>query len=356
MPPRPQLVAARPTLRVGGRDYPALSETLLALEVCEDTAGLYRCEARFTNWGGQRGGPGYLHFSRQPLDFGKPFEVAWGDQTFFNGRITALEARFPDGAVPEFAVLAEDALQAFRQTRRTRVFNDLSDADVFERLARDHGLQAQVDLSSRTHRLLAQVNQSDLAFLRDRARATGAELWIADGSLHATTRPQRRGGEPVALTYGDNLRTFTALADLAPQRTKFVVSGWDVDDKSALQAEATDRALSNESVGGESGAAMLQSAFGERVETLAHTVPVTTDEAQAVADAAARWAGRRFVTGQGECDPAAGLRVGGRVRLANVGPLFGGEHYVTEVRHTFDTAKGLRTFFRTECAVLRPAN
>jgi len=356
MPPRPQLVAARPTLQVEGRDYPALSETLLALDVCEDTGGLYRCEARFTNWGGQRGGPGFLHFSRQPLDFGKPLAVAWGDQTFFSGRITALEARYPDGAAPEFAVLAEDAFQEFRQTRRTRVFNDLSDADVFQQLARDHGLQTQVDLNGPTHRVLAQVNQSDLAFLRDRARALGAELWIADGRLHAATRPQRREGEPVELIYGANVRTFTALADLAHQRTKFVVSGWEVGGKSPLKAEAAADTLSSETAGGESGAAVLESAFGERIETLAHSVPVTADEARSVAEAAARWAGRRFVTGQGECDPAAGLRVGGRVRLANVGPLFGGEHYITEVRHTFDTARGLRTFFRTECAVLRPAN
>lgn len=356
MPPRPQLVSARPVLRVDGQDYPALSETLLALEVLEDTAGLYRCEARFTNWGRQRGGPGFLYFSRQTLDFGKALVIAWGDQTFFTGRITALEARFPDAAAPEFAVLAEDAFQEFRQTRRTRVFNDQSDADVFQRLAQDHGLQAEVDLSGPTHRVLAQVNQSDLAFLRDRARALGAELWIAEGRLHATTRPQRRDGAPIELNYGANLRAFTVLADLAHQRTKFVVSGWNVSGKSPLKAEATDAALSNETSGGDSGARILQQAFGERVETLAHTVPVTADEAQSVAETAARWAGRRFVTGQGECDPAASLRVGRRVQLSQLGPLFGGEHYVTEVRHTFDSTKGLRTFFRTESAVLRPAN
>jgi phage protein D len=356
MPPTAQLVSARPILRVDGRDYLALSETLLALEVFEDIAGLYRCEARFTNWGQQSGGPGFLFFSRQTLDFGKTLVVAWSDQTLFSARITALEVRFLEGATPEFVVFAEDAFQDFRQTRRTRVFNDQSDADVFQRLAQDHGLQADVSISGPTHRVLAQVNQSDLAFLRDRARALGAELWIADGRLHAATRPQRREGATSDLTYGSNLRTFTALADLAHQRTKFVVSGWDVSGKKPIKAEATDSALSSETGGGDSGSSVLQQAFGERIETLAHTVPVTADEAQSAAEAAARWAGRRFVTGHGECDPSVGLRVGGRVCLSQVGPLFTGEHYITEVHHTFDTAKGLRTFFRTECAVLRPAN
>ena len=38
---------ARPTIRVGGDDKPALAQGLLGLLVAEHVSGLYRCEARF---------------------------------------------------------------------------------------------------------------------------------------------------------------------------------------------------------------------------------------------------------------------------------------------------------------------
>jgi uncharacterized protein len=36
------------------------------------------------------------------------------------------------------------------------------------------------------------------------------------------------------------------------------------------------------------------------------------------------------------------------VDVKNVGPLFGGKYYLSEVRHLFDGARGIRTFFTAE--------
>jgi hypothetical protein len=41
----------------------------------------------------------------------------------------------------------------------------------------------------------------------------------------------------------------------------------------------------------------------------------------------------------------ARLRVGAKVELKGLGPLFSGHYYLVEVRHTFDGARGLRTEF-----------
>src|ERR1051325_2412373 len=243
MPDRDFITSSRPTINVDGRDDVSLGGGRLSLLVAEDTAGLYRCEATFGNWGSKNGGLDYLYFDRRTLDFGKTFQIKLGSDVIFDGRITGLEAQFPDHQGARITVLAEDRFQDLRMTRRTRAFADSSDSDVFNRIASDHGLSSSIDVSGPTHKVLSQVNQSDLAFMRERARAIDAEVWMDGSTLHAKSRAGRGSGT-LDLTYGGNLREFSALADLAQQRTSVTVGGWDVSGKQAVKYEATDSVVS----------------------------------------------------------------------------------------------------------------
>ncbi|HYN84562.1 MAG TPA: hypothetical protein VER32_04870 [Pyrinomonadaceae bacterium] len=348
MPDTAPISVARPTILVGGTEDLSLREGLLGLVVAEDTQGLYRCEATFGNWGAQGSGVNYLYFDRRTLDFGKTLQIKLGTETVFDGRITAIEGQFPDHEGPRVVVLAEDRFQDLRMTRRTRAFEDTTDADVFSRIANDHGLTPAVDVNGPRHRVLAQVNQSDLAFMRDRARAVDAEVWMSGSTLNVKSRTGRDAGTH-ALTYGGNLREFAVIADLAHQRSSVAVSGWDVAGKSAVKFEADDSTVRGELGNDESGASILQSALGgARKEQVAHAVPFTSEEAQGRAEAYYRALARRFVVGRGTAVADAKIRVGGHVEVENVGPLFGGKYYLCEVRHLFDGARGIRTFFTAE--------
>ena len=338
---------ARPTLRVGGQDSPELAQGLLSLRVEENTSGLFRCEATVGNWGSVGGRPGFLYFDRRTLDFGKEFQVKLGPDTVFDGRIMGLEAQFPQGQPAALTVLAEDRFQDLRMTRRTRTFTDVSDADVMRQVAGEHGLSPQADVPGPTHKVLAQVNQSDLAFLRERARAADAELWVEGRTLHAKARAGRDGGT-VRQGYGRELREFTVLADLAGQRTSVAVNGWDVAGKDGLHHEATASVLGGELKGLASGVSILQEKLGPRKEALAHTVPLTRQEAQLTAEAFFKGIARRFVTGRGVAEADGRLRVGSYVDLEGLGPLFSGTYYVSEVRLLFDGTHGIRTEFVAE--------
>lgn len=344
--------AARPTINLDGRDVADLADGLLGLTIVENTAGLYRCEAMFGNWGGVNGRIGYVYFDRQMLDFGKPFKVIYADETLFEGRIMALEALYPELGLRSLTVLAEDRFQDLRMTRRTRAFTDVTDADIVRQIARDHGLTDSVDLPDIQHKLVAQVNQSDLAFLRERARRNGAEVWMAGSRLYAKSHTSR-GGATIALTYPGSLREFSVLADLTHQRTSVTVTGWDVAGKQAIRSEATDSTIRGELNGDVSGVSILQRALGQRKEQLAHPVPLTAQEAQAEADAYFRMSARQFVVARGLAAVQPQMHVGSFVQVASeeVGPLFGGQYYVTEVRHLFDRT-GIRTEFRAERAGL----
>ena len=336
------LQSARPEFSIDGSAKPDLSEDLLSLEVLEDTEGLYRFEATFSNWGDNNHKIDFRYFGRDVLEFGKTIEVKAGTQTLFQGRITALEAHFLEGRPPEITVLAEDRFQDLRMTRRTRTFPDASDADVIRTIASDHGLQADVNVDGPVHKVLAQTNQSDLAFLRERARAVDAELWM-DGRTLLARQHTSRSTATLTLTYGNELRTFTAAADLARQCTAVSVSGWDVSAKSAIALEANEAAVRPELNGFDSGSSILQQKFGARKQSFAHTVPLSSGEAQKEAEAVYRRLARRFVTGVAVAQTTPGLRVGAFVDVQNVGPLFGGKYYVCESRHLFDGRAGLRT-------------
>ena len=338
---------ARPTIRIDGQENASLSGGLLELRVDETADGLYACEASFGNWGPRDGATGFLYFDRRALEFGKALEIRLGTESIFRGLVTALEGRFPEGDAPRVSVLAEDCLQELRMTRRTRTFADVSDADVFQAIASDHGLRPDVDISGPTHKVLAQLDQSDLAFLRERARAIDAELWVDDRTLKACARQARNEGT-VRLGYGNALRELTVAGDLAHQRTSVKVGGWDVSAKQALEHEATESVVSGELKNGVSGASILSSALGDRKESVAHTVPLTLPEAQARAESLFRRRARRFVSGRGVAETTSALRVGAYVTLEGLGPLFNGAFYVSWVRHLFDGSHGLRTEFGVE--------
>jgi len=340
------VTGARPSIEIEGQRDATLTSALLALLIVESCDGLYRCEATFGNWGGAEHG-GFQHFDRSKLEFGKSFAVKLADGALFDGRISAIAAAFPDGGPPQVGICAEDRLQDLRMTRRTRSFDDKSVADVIRSIAGDHGLQPQIDLSGGTYKLLAQVNQSDLAFVRDLARREDAQVWVERSSLKAAQRARRNGGT-VELAWAGKLREFHVSADLAHQRTKLVAAGWNVGDKEAAKHEATETAIRAELKGGASGAQTLQSAFGERADTLAHGLPTTGAEARVLAEASFRHLARRFVVGRGVAETTPDLRVGAKVKLDGIGPLFEGEYTVTGVRHRFDAKTGLRTEFQCD--------
>lgn len=344
--------ASRPTILVDGEIRAVLGDALLqSLLIEESTLGLFRCEARFINWGPREDGEFLLLFDQDWFDFGKPFAVQLGppgsEKRLFNGRITAIEAQYPQRRPPEVTVLAEDRFQDLRMERRTRFFEDVSDSDVVNQIAAQHGLTAQVDAEGPTYRMLAQLNQSDLAFLRERAAAIDAELWMDDRTLHCQTRSQRDAGT-VTLEYGRSLLEFSVLADLSHQRSSVRVSGWDVGSKEAIDVAAGAGTISGELNGHRGGSTILAQALAERNERIVCAVPLSTAEAQAMADARYRARARRFLCGTGLTDGKPDIRVGTTVDLQGLGERFNGRYYVTLARHTFDLINAYRTTFEVE--------
>jgi phage protein D len=352
MSPTALLESFAPSIQVDGSVNEQFTRDLAFLRVTETTQGLYSCEMTLTNVGPTDAAADFLYFDRSLLDFGKRLEVTVRvgdrDMTLFAGKIMALEAEFAGSQPPTLTVLADDGLQDLRMTRRTRSFEDISDTQLFEQIARDHGLTPAVDVNGPTHKVLAQVNQSDLAFMRERALLLGAELWLDGDTLNVAVRTGR-GNPEIPLDVQQNLISFRATADVANLRSSVTVSGWDVGNKEAIKETAEESAISAEAAAGRSGTSILKEAFGERKEVIAHSMPLNGTEAQAYAEAYFRMMARRFVVARGVVSEALdGFHVGAVIDVTGAGPFFNGKYALSEVEHTYDLQNGFRSHFTAE--------
>ncbi len=337
------MAPARPVIEVDGQRQDRLETALLAMTLSDGLDTMAHAELNFGNWGGNM--PGFQWFGRDILEFGKPLLVTLAGETLFDGRITALGGEFPDGGPPKFTVLAEDRLQDLRMTRRTRSFTETSLADVARSIASDHGLTAEVELDAASQPAIAQVNQSDLAFLHDLAQREDAAVWVKGDTLHVA---RRRDAARVELAWAGSLREFSVLADLAGQASALVASGWDTATRQAATHRADAAAIASELGGDASGAAILESAFAARTATIAHALPRDAMEARAIAEAQFRRQARRFVTGHGVAETSAAITPGAVLALTGLGPLFDGEYRATHVTHRFNAADGLASHFACE--------
>jgi phage protein D len=347
-----------PVFKVDGQVARDLARDIESLEVVESTDGMktlaFTLVAR---------GPGSdpqaeetLYLDGRVVDFGKELEVSIGAAEeaciVFKGLVSAIEGRFGQGGEPRVNVFAEDGLMALRMTRRMRTYEQTTDADIARTLAGEHGLSADVDADGPTYSVVQQWNQSDLAFLRERARGVQAEIWL-DGARLCFKSRGKRDATSLELTQGGDLLAVQLRADLAHQRTQVRISGYDATARDVIDEEAGEEAVLSEVSGGRIGPAVVQSAFGQRVSHRVRENPLTAPEARDWARAEMLRRARSFVTVSGVTSGSPAMVVGSKLTLNEVGKAFEGDGYtVTRVCHTYDLSHGHRTHFEAERATV----
>jgi uncharacterized protein len=352
------LVSAKPIFKIDGQVNTGLATGCFRLEAIEDDTGLASLEAVFLNLDHPAEGKpvDFLYFDRKLWDFGKKVEVAFQvdteEKTVFQGLVTAIGGEFPEAREPELIIHAEDALALLRMRRRTRVFENSTDADVIGHVASAAGVDPDVQLDGPSHVQHLQVNQSDLDLLRERTAALDGLMSLRDRAFKAGQR-SAAADPPIRLTNYNELLRFSVLADLAHQRTKVRVHGWDVAAKQATHEDAdADAARAATGGSGRTGPEILTDMWSEAAEDLHLEMPATTDEARALARAAMQRRARAFVRGRGIANGNPALRVGARVDLVDIGAFFSGVYQLTAVRHWFDMNYGYRTHFEASRAAL----
>ena len=351
----PSTISARPTIRIDGQELPLMTQNISRLRMREALGGLSTLEMALVDiLSFADGHVGYGATAESPIKLGAAIKAYMGSteepQEIFDGFITAVEAEVGPDTPPLFTLLAEDKLFKARKTRRSRTFESSSPADIVRSIAGDHGLTPEVrDGLDEPNGTWAQINESDLAFLRRILDRFDADIQVVGGSLQAGPCA-RDARTTVSLTLGTNLTRARMTADLADQVTEIRVGSFDPATGDAVSASATQGEMGPGA--GKDGASILKDKFSIRREHVGHQGPMTDSEGDKVARAYFGKRSRRFVRVDAAAQGDGRIRVGSHVTIAGVNPFFTNTYVVTEAIHRFDLANGYLTEFLAEGAYM----
>jgi phage protein D len=320
----------------------------------EHETGMSSLELRLSNFGSFSSGLADMVFEDGTIiKLGTEIKIFAGTVNspteIFRGKVTGLEGRFPSNGPPDLVVLAEDALQSARMTRRTKNWDSTTLSAIASQVANNLGLTPVVDGLDTNVNTQQQFNETDLHFLRRILARYDADVQIVGTELHASPRSQTQRNL-MELDLNSQLKQVRVIADLAHQVTQVTATGWDYQQGQDISVTSQTTSLGPGS--GRTGADWQQQAFAMRFEHIGRFATLDTADAQALVDAEYAQRARSFVVAHGVAEGNPNLRVGSYLKLNGIGPRFSNTYYTNATVHHFDTANGYETRFCAECAYL----
>ncbi len=337
------VISARPRVRIADEIRSDINTALLDMQVRLPLSGMASAEIRMVNWRANDadGGAG---FPFQEIEMGERLELLSGeqrDEVIFDGEITAIEERYGNGA-PQLVLLAEDKLHRLAKIRHSRVFEEMSVADVIGQIASEVSLQANAEVGD-AQESWHQLNESNLAFLMRLLSPYDIALRIQNGELRA--RPEEEDSTPEVLHPQNNVRHLRIIADLNRQPTEVKVVGFNpaANDEVAAEEDAL-----TPSPAGQSAAALLNDLGWEATAYAPHPFARTQAEAQGWAEGRFRHRAKRFLHGEILCSGVPSLRSGREVELNGVSSRLQGRYQVVDCHHHFDNGEGYTTRIKVQ--------
>lgn len=335
------------SIRVNGTRLPAAAqEDLRSVTVQEDLRALSMFTLELHNWDDRLL---QVSWSDSPLfAVGNEVEI-WlgyvGDlYKVMLAEITSLEPVFTTDQPPLLLVRGYDHRHRLARGRTTRTFVQMKDSAIAGQLAREAGLRAQVEDTKVTQRYVIQSNQTNWAFLRQRAGLLGYEIYVKEKVLHFRS-PKAAGPPSDKLSLGADITEFSPRLSTLAQASDVTVRGWDVKEKKAV----TGTARTAPGPGARTaGPAVAQRAFGAAPMTLVGEPARSTAEAGPIADG---WFGAMalaYVEGDVVAHGRPRLSAGTTVDISGAGQRFSGSYYVTSVTHTVTPDHGYQTSFTVQ--------
>ena len=154
----------------------------------------------------------------------------------FQGEITALETQFTEQTQAPIIIRGYDPSHRLHRGYHNRSFQNMTDSDVVEKIADEVGIKVdQLDDSGEPHDYLFQENQTNMAFLRDRASRNGFELFVRDGKLNFR---KPKADDKLELTWLEDVRSLQVRVTSSEQVKSVEVRGWDYTTKEPIVSTA----------------------------------------------------------------------------------------------------------------------
>ena len=302
---------------------------------------------------------------------GNSVEVSMGYvddlQEIFSGEITTVTSTFPDSGAPTVRIEAKTRLHWLQGDKKTKTFQSMTDKQIAEQIGQKLNLTVEAEDAQIQYDYVMQPNQTDLEFLKERARRIHFEVLVEDKTL-IFRKAKESDSEIFTLVWGNTqaglaggpktlpLKSFSPTINTSKPVNKVTVRGYDPKSKQAIvgQAGNQDTTMGRSQGGGDATA----SAFGRSREHVQVNIPVASQsEADDHAKAIYNQRAMTFVTGTAETIGVPDLQWGKVVMVQGVGPRFSGYYgdgyaYAPDcplVRERIVTPSG-RVIYRTRSA------
>ena len=260
-------------------------------------------------------------------------QVHQGD--ILEGEITAIEAHFNESTQAPIIVRGYDVAHRLHRGHHNRSFQNMTDSDIVKKIVDEVKIKVgQIDNSGEPHDYVFQENQTNLAFLRERAARIGFELFVQDSKLNF--RNPKADKEEISLKWLSNLHSFRVRVTSAEQVKEVEVRAWDYSQKRSIVATAkTEQVITATKNGKGSEASSKFNGQPSKPKRIVVDQPVfKPKEADAIAQSLCNELGGQFVQADAKAEGNPNIRPGRVVKLEGMGQ-YDGKYYITETRHLY---------------------
>jgi phage protein D len=283
------------------------------------------------------------------FEAGKEITVKLGyNQKFekmIEGEIVRLDFAYETHSPISMTLIGFDRMFRLNRTKNSRSFIKMTDSQMAKQIASEMGLQADVESTSQKFDYVFQNNQSNLNFLKERAKRIDYEVEVEKKKLvFRKARHESRKGS-VNLVWDRTLMEFHPKIDATKIVDEIVVTGWNPKTKKLIKgkAKAGDE---KKPIRGDSGSSALKGKFkGSNSKTFKVDSPlVSQEEANTIAKARLNQINMEYITGYGVAVGEPKIQAGKLININGVGDMLNGEYYIVACEHIF-SARGYRTYF-----------
>lgn len=228
------------------------------------------------------------------------------------------------------ALLVEAADACFKMTLnpKRKVFNNISDSELIEEVAKLYDIDTAIEASSAKYEALMQFFATDWDYIQTRAEASGKLCFCENGTL--VVKAPELDAEPVLdLVYGATIKDLNAEID-----TRFQYSGihgvsWSSADQRLTNVEAETPAINEP---GNIKADDLAVVTQEEPVILMHGGNIREPELQERVDLQLLKSRLAKIRGTVKISGYANVMPGKMIKLSGVGERFAGNSFVSGIR------------------------
>ncbi len=281
------------------------------------------------------------------FDLGNEIEITLGyvdkSEAVMTGNIVSLEPVYQSGS-STLIVRGYDLRYKLLRGKKTRSFTDSTDGKIVDTIAGEASVPVEFTDPNVKLPYVMQHNQTDLAFIQERARRIGYEVYVSKKKLQFQP-VQLKNDAGITLTWGADLLDMYPRLTAVSQPGELTVQGWDITKKEAILAKAAAGDELSTMNGKASGPSTANKTMGKSTFSVVNQPVFSLAEAEKMAQGQFNKAALAYIEGEGICYGRPDLKAGTVIKIEGLGDRFSGNYYITSVKHSWRNKGSYRTQF-----------